>query len=90
MAAKPMLARTKALRPYSYSPGWQQAAISVLDFRKPTTKEFGGGKGVIVIANASGPPLPQKKIAGAGILYVQDGALKYMGSNGTVTVLAPS
>jgi len=53
-------------------------------------KKFGGGQGVIVIANASVAPSPQKKIAGAGILYVQDGALKFMGSNGTVTELAPA
>jgi hypothetical protein len=53
-------------------------------------KMFGGGKGVIVIANAFVAPSPEKKIAGAGILYVQDGALKYMGSNGTVTELAPA
>jgi hypothetical protein len=52
--------------------------------------EFGGGQGVIVIANASVPPSPSKKLAGAGILYVEDGALKYMGSNGTVTVIAPA
>jgi len=52
-------------------------------------KKFAGGKGVIAIANASVAPSPQKKIAGAGILFVQDGALKYMGSEGTVTEIAP-
>lgn len=51
-------------------------------------EEFGGGKGVIVIANASVAPSPSEKFAGAGILYVEGGALKYMGSNGTVTVIA--
>ena len=51
-------------------------------------KEFGGGKGVIAIANAS--VAPSVNIAGAGILYVEDGALKYRGSNGTVTVIAPA
>ena len=51
-------------------------------------KEFGGGQGVIVIANAS--VAPSVNIAGAGILYVEDGALKYRGSNGTVTVIAPA
>ena len=50
--------------------------------------KFGGGKGVIVIANAS--VAPKRKITGAGILYVEDGALKYRGSNGTVTVIAPA
>lgn len=53
-------------------------------------KEFGGGQGVIVIANASVAPNPSKRLDGAGILFVQDGALKYMGSNGTVTVIAPA
>jgi hypothetical protein len=53
-------------------------------------KEFGGGQGVIVIANASVAPSPSKKLPGAGILYVQNGELKYMGSNGTVTVIAPA
>ena len=51
-------------------------------------KKFGRGKGVIAIANAS--VAPSKNLPGAGILYVQDGALKYRGSNGTVTVIAPA
>ena len=42
-------------------------------------KKFGGGKGVIVIANCLREP--GEDIAGAGILYVKDGALKYRGSN---------
>lgn len=53
-------------------------------------KDFGGGRGIIAIANASVTPSPLKKIAGAGILYVEDGALKYMGSEGTVTEIAPA
>jgi hypothetical protein len=51
-------------------------------------KKFGGGKGVIVIANASAAPA--HNIANAGILFVEDGALKYRGSHGTVTVIAPA
>ncbi len=51
-------------------------------------KEFGGGKGVIVIASAAGAPT--ESVPGAGILYVEDGALKYRGSNGTVTIIAPA
>jgi hypothetical protein len=50
--------------------------------------KFGEGHGVIAIANASVPPTVN--LAGAGILYVEDGALKYRGSNGTVTVIAPA
>jgi len=51
-------------------------------------RKFGGGKGVIAIANVS--MAPTLKLAGAGMLYVEDGALKYLGSNGTVTVIAPA
>ena len=51
-------------------------------------KRFGEGQGVIAIANASAAP--SANIADAGILYVEDGALKYRGSNGTVTVIAPA
>ncbi len=53
-----------------------------------TTSQFGGGQGVIAIANAS--VTPSANPAGGGILYVEDGALKYRGSNGTVTVIAPA
>ena len=59
-------------------------------FPEADYKKFGGGKGVIVIANASVAPSPLKKIAGAGILYVEDGVLKYMGSKGTVKQIAPA
>ena len=51
-------------------------------------RKFGEGQGAIVIANAS--VAPTVNVAGAGILYVQDGALKYRGSSGTVTVIAPA
>jgi hypothetical protein len=40
MAAKPMLAPTKALKPLSYLRGRQRAAISVSDSRKPTMKSL--------------------------------------------------
>src|SRR5436309_3863155 len=52
------------------------------------TSQFGAGQGVIAIANAS--IAPSVNPAGGGILYVEDGALKYRGSNGTVTVIAPA
>jgi hypothetical protein len=51
-------------------------------------KKFGRGKAAIVIANAS--LVPSVSVAGAGIVYVEDGALKYRGSNGTVTLIAPA
>lgn len=57
-------------------------------FRATKNKDFGGGQGVIAIANAS--VAPSVNPAGAGILYVENGTLKYMGSNGTVTVVAPA
>jgi hypothetical protein len=40
MAAKPMLAPTKASKPLSYLRGRQRVAISVSDSRKPTTKSL--------------------------------------------------
>ena len=51
-------------------------------------KKFGKGKGAIVIANTT--LAPSVSVPDAGILYVEDGALKYRGSNGTVTVIAPA
>ena len=53
-----------------------------------TTSQFGAGKGVIAIANAS--VVPSANPAGGGILYVEGGALKYRGSNGTITTIAPA
>ena len=53
-----------------------------------TTSQFGGGQGVMAIANAS--VAPSVNPAGGGILYVEDGALKYRGSNGTLTTIAPA
>jgi len=53
-----------------------------------TSSQFGNGQGVIAIANAS--VAPSVNPAAGGILYVEDGALKYRGSRGTVTVIAPA
>jgi hypothetical protein len=49
------------------------------------TKAFGGGVGVLGIANAS--TVPSTNPAGGGVLYVESGALKYRGSGGTITTL---
>jgi hypothetical protein len=49
---------------------------------------FGGGNGVIAIANASTAPTSDP--TGGGILYVEGGALKYRGSAGTVSTIAPA
>ena len=62
----------------------RSAAGGNVGFR--TTSQFGAGRGVIAIANAAAAPSVNP--ANAGILYVEDGALKYRGSNGTVTVIA--
>lgn len=53
-----------------------------------TTSQFGGGQGVIAIANVVTAPTANP--SGGGILYVEGGALKYRGSNGAVTVIAPA
>jgi hypothetical protein len=45
-------------------------------------------KGVVAIANAS--VVPSGNPAGGGILYVEDGALRYRGSNGAITTVAPA
>ncbi len=49
------------------------------------TSNYGGGKGVIAIANRTQSPGP---ITGGGVLYVQNGALCYVGSSGSVSVIA--
>lgn len=49
---------------------------------------FGGGQGVVFVTNASA--VPTSNPVGGGILYVEAGALKYRGSSGTVTTIAPA
>lgn len=51
-----------------------------------TVGAFGGGNGVIGIANAT--TVPSSNPSGGGILYAEAGALKWRGSGGTVTTLA--
>src|SRR4029453_14382590 len=53
-----------------------------------TASQFGGGQGVMAIANAT--VAPSVNPAGGGILYVEDGALKYRGADGTVTEITPA
>jgi hypothetical protein len=53
-----------------------------------TTSQLGGGHGVIAIANAT--VVPSVNLAGGGILYVENGALKYRGSDGMLTTIAPA
>ena len=51
-----------------------------------TGDQFGAGQGVIAIANAI--VAPSVNPGGGGVLYVEGGALKYRGSQGTVTTIA--
>tara|TARA_R100001594_G_scaffold123563_1_gene160020 strand:- start:5232 stop:5807 length:576 start_codon:yes stop_codon:yes gene_type:complete len=51
-----------------------------------TNVEFALGETVIAIANAS--VVPSGTPTGGGVLYVESGALKYVGSSGTITTLA--
>jgi len=53
-----------------------------------TSNQFGGGVKVIGIANAT--TVPSSNPSGGGVLYVENGALKYRGSSGTVTTIAPA
>lgn len=50
------------------------------------TTDYGGGAGVVGIANVT--TAPGSTPSGGGVFYVQAGALKYKGSSGTVTTLA--
>jgi hypothetical protein len=52
----------------------------------PALEVGGGGAGVVAIAEAQQPPVCNP--SSGGILYVEDGALKYRGPAGTVTILA--
>lgn len=49
---------------------------------------YGNGQNVIFIHNAT--TVPTVDPSGGGILFVENGALKYRGSNGTVTTIAPA
>jgi hypothetical protein len=53
-----------------------------------TTLPTPWGRGVIAIANAI--TVPSVNPGGGGVLYVEGGALKYRGSKGTVTTIAPA
>lgn len=53
-----------------------------------TTGTFGGGSGVLGLTNAG--TVPTANPAGGGVLYAEGGALKWRGSNGTVTTIAPA
>lgn len=58
------------------------------NFRTNGNADIAGGAGVMGIKNCTTPP--PNTPSGGGVLYVEAGALKYKGSSGTVTVLAPA
>ncbi len=60
--------------------------LRVRDLMVNGSSSLGGGAGVIALANATTPPTSTP--TGGGILYVQNGALMYLGSSGTVTTIA--
>jgi hypothetical protein len=64
----------------------RQGAGGNIGFR--TGSQFGAGQGVIAIANAL--VAPSVDPGGGGVLYVEGGALKYRGSEGSVTTIAPA
>lgn len=51
-------------------------------------KDFGGGQGVFALKEVV--MVPSLNPVGGGLLYVQGGALKYRGTSGTVTTIAPA
>ena len=53
-----------------------------------STGSFGSGTGVVFIANRTAAPSGSP--TGGGILYAESGALKWKGSSGTVTTIAPA
>lgn len=52
------------------------------------TQSYGGGVGVVLVANATTEPTTNP--TGGGILYAFGGALKFRGSGGTVTTVGPA
>lgn len=48
----------------------------------------GGGIGVVAVGNAA--TAPASNPTGGGVLYAEGGALKWRGSNGTITTIAPA
>lgn len=55
-----------------------------------TAGSSNGGGGVVCFVMQNAVTLPTTNPAGGGILYVDAGALKFRGSSGTVTVIAPA
>jgi hypothetical protein len=76
---------------YSLVVGGQQILLGAsggLQIGRTGSTDFGGGAGVIGIDNAD--TVPTTNPTAGGILYCEGGALKYRGSSGTVTSVAPA
>jgi hypothetical protein len=70
--------------------GAQRAVVDAFGNLGLNTTDFGGaGAGVKVIGIANGTA-PTANPTSGGVLYVEAGALKYRGSSGTVTTIAPA
>jgi hypothetical protein len=69
-------------------PGLSLDSLCNLNILNGGSASAGGGAGVVCLANATTAPTGTP--SGGGILYVSGGALKYKGSSGTVTTLAPA
>lgn len=67
--------------------GWKDLRLDINNFGV-NTASFGSGGGCLGIANATA--VPSTNPAAGGVLYVQAGALKYRGSSGTITTIAPA
>jgi hypothetical protein len=54
-----------------------------------TSTQLGGGSTTVIgLANAA--TVPTTNPTGGGVLYAEGGALKWRGSSGTVTTIAPA
>lgn len=63
-----------------------QFSTASKSFQLGVSASFGGGIGVIGIANAT--TVPTSNPTSGGILYVENGVLKYRGSSGSVSIIA--
>jgi hypothetical protein len=82
-------ALNKAIHIGSRAAGGERATLRVgenIGIGRGAADSFGGGEGIVFIANAG--TAPNANPAGGGVLYVEGGALKWRGSSGTVTTIA--
>lgn len=63
-------------------------AVQATTSLRLNTTSLASGVGVLAMANATTVPVGIP--SGGGVLYIEAGALKYKGSSGTVTIVAPA